>query len=116
MHELQVTQKILDIVLRHAQTNGVSKVISIQLKIGELSDLEDEWVQKYFDHLSKDTIAENAKLKIERIPVVMKCDDCEHSFEVNIKEIKDIQCPECSNKKCTLISGKEYYIKDMEVI
>jgi len=116
MHELQVTHRILDIVLRHAQANGVNKVISIQLKIGELSDLEDEWVQKYFDHLSKDTIAENAKLKIEKTPVVMKCDKCGHSFEINIKEIKDIQCPECADKKCTLMSGSEYYIKDMEVI
>ncbi|MCJ7687293.1 MAG: hydrogenase maturation nickel metallochaperone HypA [Desulfobacteraceae bacterium] len=116
MHELQVTERILDIVLRHAQANGANKIISIQLKIGELSDLENEWVQKYFDHLSKDTIAKNAKLKIERIPVVMKCDDCEHSFEINIKEIKDIQCPECNHKKCTLMSGREYYIKDMEVV
>lgn len=116
MHELQVTQRILDIVLRHAQTNGVNKVISIQLKIGELSDLEDEWIQKYFDYLSKDTIAKSAKLKIERTPVIMKCDDCKHSFKINIKEMKDIQCPECANTKCTLTSGREYYIKDMEVI
>ncbi len=116
MHELQVTQRILDIVLRHAKTNGVNRVISIQLKIGELSDLENEWIQKYFDYLSKDTIAKDAKLKIERTPVVMKCDECEHSFEVNIKEIKDIECPECAHEKCTLMSGREYYIKDMEVI
>ena len=116
MHELQVTQRILDIVLRHAKTNGVNKVISIELKIGELSDLEDEWVQGYFDYLTKDTIAKNAKLKIERTPVVMKCDNCEHSFEINIKEIKDIQCPECGHKEYTLMSGREYYIKDMEVI
>ena len=116
MHELQVTQRILDIILRHAEVNGVSKVISIQLKIGELSDLENEWIQNYFDYLSKDSIAENAKLKIERSPVVMECDDCSHSFEVNIKEIKEVQCPECANKKCTLVSGREYYIKDMEVL
>ena len=114
--QAEFRKQILDIVLRHAQANDVSKVISIQLKIGELSDLEDEWIQKYFDHLSKDTIAKNAKLKIERAPVVMKCDDCEHSFEINIREIKDIQCPECAHKKCTFMSGKEYYIKDMEVI
>jgi hydrogenase nickel incorporation protein HypA/HybF len=116
MHELQVTERILDIILRHAKANGVSKVISIQLKIGELSDLENEWIQSYFDHLSKGTIAENAKLKIERTPVVMECDDCGHSFEVNIREIKDILCPECACRKCTLVSGKEYYIKDMEVL
>jgi hydrogenase nickel incorporation protein HypA/HybF len=116
MHELQVTQRILDIVLRHAEANGVNKVISIKLEIGELSDLESEWVQKYFDHLSKDTLAEQAKLEIERTPVVMKCDDCSHSFKVDIKDNKEIQCPECAGKKCTLVSGREYYIKDMKVL
>jgi hydrogenase nickel incorporation protein HypA/HybF len=116
MHELQVTHKILDVVLRHAQANGANKVVSIQLKIGELSDLEDEWIQKYFDYISKDTIAQNAMLVIERIPVVMKCNDCAHSFKVNIKQMKDIQCPECAHKKYTLISGSGYKIKNMEVI
>ena len=116
MHELQVTERILDIVVKHAEANSVQKVLSIQLRIGELSDLENEWIQKYFDYLSKDTVANGAKLRIERAPVVMQCDECAHSFEVNIKEIKEIQCPECDNKKCSLVSGREYYIKDMEVM
>jgi len=113
---LQVTERILNIALKHAETNSVSKVLSIQLRVGEMSDLEDEWMQKYFDYLSKDSIAEGAKLRIERTPVVMQCDDCAHSFRVNIREMKEIQCPECSGKKCTLTAGREYYIKDMEVL
>ena len=116
MHELQVTERILDIVVKHAEANSVQRVLSIQLRIGELSDLENEWIQKYFDYLSKDTVANGAKLRIERAPVVMQCDECAHSFEVNMKEIKEIQCPECDNKKCSLVSGREYYIKDMEVM
>ena len=60
MHELPVTESILNIVLTHAKRNRARKVISIHLKIGELSDLENEWVQRYFDYLSKDTIAEGA--------------------------------------------------------
>ena len=115
MHELQVTERILDIILQKAKAHHVSKVISIQLQIGELSDLEEEWVQKYFDYLSKDTVAENAKVKIEKIPVIMQCNECGESFNVEIKQMKEIQCPACGQKACTLVSGKEYYIKDMEV-
>jgi len=116
MHELPITQSILDIVVKHAHTNNVKRVLSITLRIGELSDLDDEWIQKYFDYLSKDTVAEMAKLKIERAPVVMKCNGCSHSFEAKIRENKEIACPECgSTKNFTLISGREYYVKDMEV-
>ncbi len=116
MHELPVIQRILDVVLRHAKANNVNKILSIKLEIGELSDLENEWMQRYFDYLSKGTTAENAKLLIQRTPVVLKCDSCERTFEVDIKKIDTIQCPDCGKTKCSLVSGKGYYIKDMEVI
>ncbi len=116
MHELQVTDRILAVVLRHASANGVTKVLDIQLRIGELSGLEDEWIQKYFDYQSNGTVAEGAKLNIERTPVVMKCDDCGHSYEVNIRETKDIECPECASPKATMLSGKDYNVVDMRAI
>lgn len=116
MHELQVTESILSIILKHAEENKVRKVVAIHLKIGELSDLENEWIQRYFDYLSKDTKAEGAKLVIERTPVVMQCRAGSHNFEVDIKQMKEIECPECGDKNCNLISGREYYIKHMEVL
>ncbi len=116
MHELPVTEKILDIVISHAEKNQVTKIVGINLIVGELSDLEDEWIQHYFSYLAKDTVAAEARLKIERVPVVMKCSKCDATFEVDVKAMKEIECPECSEKKCSIISGKEYYIKDMEVL
>jgi len=116
MHELQVTERILEIALKYAEPNQVEKIMAIHLKIGELSDLEDEWIQKYFDYLSKGTIAEGARLKIIRTPVIMECEECFHSFNIDLKQTKDIQCPECGHPKCTLISGREYRIENMEVM
>ena len=66
MHELQITERILDVVLKHAAGQDVSKVVRIHLRIGALSDLEDEWIQHYFDYLSRGTVAENAQLAITR--------------------------------------------------
>ena len=95
MHELPVTESILNIALKHANSNNVERIVSISLRIGELSDLVNEWVQRYFDYLSKDTIAEGAKLDIERSPVVFRCDRCEKSFQVDLKKIKEVICPNC---------------------
>jgi hydrogenase nickel incorporation protein HypA/HybF len=114
MHELPVVQSILDIVLRHAVKNQVRKIHSVSLGIGMLSDLEDDWVQKYFDYCSKGTVAEGAKLKIERIPVVFQCKACPESFQVDMQEMQDIACPACGGTDLTLVSGREYYIKNME--
>ncbi len=116
MHELPVVESILNIVLKHAETNDVKKVVTIHLGVGELSDLEDEWMQKYFEYLSKGTVAQSAKLNIERIPITMQCSKCSYEFTVEKDGLGEIHCPKCNEVKCTLKSGREYTIKNMEVI
>lgn len=115
MHELPVTESILKVVLKHAEKNSVCQVVSISLQIGKLSDLEDEWIQRYFDYLSKGTLAEGAKLKIERMPIMVQCSACSTSYEAEAASLGDLVCPACGGKNITLVSGREYYIKDMEV-
>jgi len=46
----------------------------------------------------------------------MKCEDCSDDFQVNIKEVDEIKCPQCQGKNNKLISGREYFVKSMEVI
>jgi hydrogenase nickel incorporation protein HypA/HybF len=116
MHGLPVIKSILDVCLKHAIANDVLKIRSIKLKIGELSDLEAIWMQRYFDWVIKDTNAEGAKLKIEKTPVIWRCERCSDTFSVNIREIKELYCPRCENKECTLIPGREYIIEKMEVM
>ncbi len=116
MHELPVMKRILDICLEHAEKADAKKIVSIELKVGDLTELENEWMQRYFSHVSKDTVAEHAKLKITRVPVVLKCMQCSESFSVNIREVKEIKCPECGEKKYSFISGKDYRIENMEVV
>ena len=115
MHELPITESILNIVITYAEKNAVKKVMAINLRVGKLSDLEDEWIQRYFDYLSKGTVAQGAKLKIERTPIKLQCNACATSYEVEITNIGDAVCPSCGNKDGKLISGREYYIRDMEV-
>jgi hydrogenase nickel incorporation protein HypA/HybF len=115
MHELPITESILNIVISYAEKNAVKKVIAINLRVGRLSDLEDEWIQRYFDYLSKGTVAEGAKLNIERTPIKLECNSCSTSYEVEISNMSETNCPGCGKNDSKLISGREYYIKDMEV-
>jgi hydrogenase nickel incorporation protein HypA/HybF len=116
MHELPITENILNVVLRHAQSDNVRKVMTVHMRIGKLSDLTEEWLQRYFDYLSKGTVAEGAKLVIERTPVVVKCNACSTSYEINMTGMKEMLCPACGAKGGTLVSGREYHIKELEVI
>ena len=114
MHELPVTRSILDIVLRHAESNGVQKVISIKLSIGALSDLEEEWLQSYFDHLSRGTVAEGAKLKVQRSSLTFFCRQCSLEFSVVREDLENTQCPQCGGNDATVVSGTGYSVESME--
>jgi hydrogenase nickel incorporation protein HypA/HybF len=116
VHELQVTERILEVALDHASRNAVARIVAIHLRIGRLTDLEDHWIQHYFDYLSRGTLAENARLEIERSPIVMDCDACACSFEIGRDALRDVQCPECGESRCRLVAGREYFVKTMEVV
>ena len=116
MHELQVTERILSVVLQHAKGQNVTRIIRIHLRVGALSDLEDEWIQNYFDYLSRGTMAENAQLAITRAPIVARCDACGCSFEVTRDALGDATCPQCTERRLELVSGSGYFIENMEVL
>ncbi len=116
MHELAITERILEVVLKHTRGQDVNRVVRIHLRIGALSDLEDEWIQHYFEYLSRGTVAENAKLAIEHAPAVLRCTSCECSFDAAREELGSARCPECGEGEVQLVAGREYTIENMEVV
>lgn len=116
MHELPVTETILEVVLAHAARHDASRIVTIYLQVGKLSDLEDEWMQHYFDHLSQGTLAEGARLAIERTPIRLACDSCGASYTVETADQLDQPCPQCGQQETSLIGGREYFITNMEVV
>lgn len=116
MHELPVIESLFDICMRHANSNNASKVVSVTLKIGEASDLQDEWIQRYFEYLCKDTIAQDAKLIIDRVPLMVRCKECSEEFHVDLRKTRQVLCPKCDNTKFEYVSGREYRVDSMEIV
>lgn len=114
MHELSVTQNILEIALDYARRNGAARIAAIHLTIGEISDFEDEWLQRYFDFVSRGTIAAGARLVIQRVPGRLKCARCSSIFLLD-KDTWDTTCPSCGSKETELISGREFRVESLEV-
>ncbi len=90
-------------------------MVGIRLQAGELRDLQEEWLQRYFDYLSRDTIAAEAKIKLTRIPVQMICQACQAAFNADIS-LDKIECPACGHDQAALSGGDEFLIESIEVI
>jgi hydrogenase nickel incorporation protein HypA/HybF len=114
MHELPVTKSILGIVLRHAEAQDVSRILTIDLTIGALSDLEAEWLQDYFDRLARGTPAEGAKLRVRRSPLTFLCEPCSREFSAAREELDTACCPLCGSRDASIVSGTAYTVECME--
>ncbi len=112
MHELAVTESILQIVLQSAEENGATKVTDISLTIGALSSIVDDSVQFYWEHISKGSIAEEAKLHFNRILAMLKCQTCGNEFQL-IEELSP--CPNCHSINLQIIAGEEFQVDAIEI-
>jgi hydrogenase nickel incorporation protein HypA/HybF len=112
MHELSVTESILEIALKHARQADAQRIADIYLVIGQLSSIVDDSVQFYWDIVAKDTLAEGACLHFRRIPAQLACLDCGREFTLNGE---DYFCPNCQGIHVKVVSGEEFYLEAIEV-
>ena len=110
MHELAVTENILNIAIKHA---GGQRITDLYLVIGQLSSIVDDSVQFYWDTISQGTLAEGATLHFKRIPTELQCLDCQHRFAPS----KDnYACPKCGSLRVKITAGEEFYMESIQVI
>jgi len=112
MHELAVTQSVIDIVVKHAKEAGAKKIEQVNLVLGDMSGLVDDSIQFYFDFLTKDTPAAGAKLNFKRVPMTARCRACGEEFK---PDSLAWQCPKCDKWDVEIIAGKEFLIESIEV-
>ena len=112
MHELAVTQSILDISLRHAKEAEAKRITGINLVIGEFASIVDDSIQFYWDFLTDGTIAQGARLHFERVRGEMTCTNCKRSFHPN--DI-DFACPNCESHFVQITKGDEFRVDSIDV-
>ncbi len=112
MHELAVTESILEIALRHAQESNARCITDLYLVLGSLASIVDDSVQFYWDFVAKDTIASGAKLHFRRIPAEFACQDCEDHFPQNGD---DFACPSCGSTRIKIVAGEEFFLESIGI-
>ena len=115
MHELSVTEQILQIVLDHARKAKAKRVSKVNLVFGELTGFVAESIQFYFDVLSKETEAEKASLSMTRVPATARCQKCKKEFHPGGSGSIDWLCPSCGGPVEEIVAGRECYVESIEV-
>jgi hydrogenase nickel incorporation protein HypA/HybF len=112
MHELSVTESLLNISLQHAEKANAKRVTDLHIVIGELASMVDDSIQFYWEVIAKGTIAEQAKLHFRRIPAELQCNTCSTKYAPTDKELV---CPKCGGVSVKIIQGEEFFLESIDV-
>ena len=112
MHEMSLCEGILQVMQTEAQKQGFSQVKNVWLEIGDLAGVEVEAMLFSFDAVTRNSLADGAKLNIINIPGTAWCMQC--GKNVPVTERFDA-CPECGSYQLQVTGGDEMRIKELEV-
>ncbi|MGB9378090.1 MAG: hydrogenase maturation nickel metallochaperone HypA [Mycobacteriales bacterium] len=108
MHELSVTQSVVDAVIDRM---GEAEVTSVLLEIGKLSGIEPDSVKFCFEIVASGTTLENASLEIVELPGQGRCRAC---HEVLTIDDRILLCT-CGSADVEVLGGAELRIRSVEV-
>lgn len=112
MHEMSLTEGVIAIVEDAAKAQGFRRVKTIVLEIGQLSHASPEAMGFCFEAVSRGTIAEGARLDIERPPGTGWCMDCSRNIEISERYAA---CPHCGQFRVQVTGGDAMRVKELEV-
>jgi hydrogenase nickel incorporation protein HypA/HybF len=112
MHEVGIAASILESVETEARRRPEARFAAVGVRVGELSNVDQDALAFAFEALTRKTSLENLKLAVEWCPRRQKCLDCNVEFAV--KEF-DLTCPKCGGNKTSCIGGTELDIAYLEL-
>ena len=112
MHELSLSEGVLQILEESARTQGYTRVRAVWLEIGRLAGVDPEAMRFTFDAVTTGTLAENARLEIVDVPGRAWCMPC--AAEVQVSERFD-SCPRCGSYQLQVTGGDDLKVKELEV-
>lgn len=114
MHETALALSILDIVVSKCGEAGGRRIDEVRVRIGKAAGVLPEALSFAFDAAKANTVAENARLDIEHVPIGGVCRDCGKDFTVDEAQYV-FACPLCDSKSFEFTTGREMEIVDMEI-
>jgi hydrogenase nickel incorporation protein HypA/HybF len=112
MHELGITQEIVDIV--SDRVGGDARVKRIVLEIGKLTAVLPDAIRFCFDTVAEGSPLEGAELVIIETPGKARCRQCGREL---VLEQPFGQCDECGNNyDLEWLAGDELRIRELEIL
>lgn len=112
MHELAICQSLINQIENIVSERNAQSVSLIVIGMGPLSGVEAQLLKNAYPIASAGTVAANAELVIEYLPVKVKCNECGCESDVAVNKLT---CKHCGNWRTSLVSGDELLLMSVEL-
>src|SRR6056297_299339 len=112
MHEMAVCNELLDQVRANAMQHGARSVGTITLRIGALSGVEPDLLERAFTIARAGDYTDNARLVIESVEVRVRCRSCGNENEAAANRLL---CGSCGGYAVDLVGGDELLLASIEL-
>jgi hydrogenase nickel incorporation protein HypA/HybF len=109
MHELAITQSVVDMVVERTAGRQISLV---RLEVGRLSGVMPDAMEFCYELVIAGTPLEGSTLVIEQTPAAAHCRSCGQDFAV---EDLILLCP-CGSAEVEVIAGRELRVLSVELV
>lgn len=111
MHELGIIVHVAKTLHQIAEENNLTEIASVTLEIGEVSTVVPNYLTDCWMYYKKKFhLIENADMKIEILPAITYCENCEKTYPT-VQYGRE--CPYCHSRDTYLIAGDECNIKEI---
>jgi len=112
MHEMSLAESVLQIIEDNAARQGFRRVSAVYVELGRLAGVEVEALRFAFDAVTRDSVADGARLEIIDVPGQGWCLNC--SETVPIDQLYDA-CPRCGAYQVHPSQGIDMRVKELAV-
>lgn len=112
MHELSIIGSLFEILEEKARDEQATKIVLVKLKVGKLAGVVPDYLETAFDVYKKGTLASDAQLEIEEVPLKVQCQGCKR--ELIIDDFLFI-CPSCGSQDLKTLEGTELFLEKIEM-
>lgn len=113
MHEMAITQSLVDLIGDEQRARGFSGVRRVIVEIGKLGHVDPHALRFAFEATAPGTIVTGAALEIREVDGAAWCMDC--SKRVSVMRRGD-GCPTCGGHKLIVEQGEDMRLKELEVV
>jgi hydrogenase nickel incorporation protein HypA/HybF len=112
MHEIAIAESIIEIAEAKAREAKARSIRMIKLRLGEFTTIVQEALEFAFEVARQGTLASNARLEVESVPMVVQCVVC--GIDTGSVTEMRFMCSQCGFP-LKIVSGEELQIEYIEV-